>query len=144
MEVSKFIIDGNDVFVKDAQTRDSITTLSDNVTTAQNTADRAEGKADYALNGLATKQDASSALKYDRISKEFTNITISANGSHTFQIPFPDGVTNPRPIYARNKSGTLVIVNMYVLGNDMYIQLKNTSDTPIIEDQTVEVTFLYN
>ena len=48
MDVTKFIINGNDVFVKDTQARDSITTLSDNVTTAQHTADRAEGKADDA------------------------------------------------------------------------------------------------
>ena len=48
MEVTKFVIDGNDVFVKDAQARDSITTLSDDVNTAQSTADRAEGKADEA------------------------------------------------------------------------------------------------
>lgn len=71
MDVTKFVIDGNDVFLKDAQARDSITTLSDGVTTAQNiaaraegkadeaqtVAGRAEGKADVAIAGLTEKQD---------------------------------------------------------------------------------------
>lgn len=122
----------------------AVVELNGAVETAQTTADGAQSTADDALNGLASKQDVASALKYSRTSKTFTNITIPANSYYTFPIPIPDGVTNPRPIYARNISGTLVILNMYVLGSDMYIQLKNTSDTSITADQTVEVTFLYN
>ena len=65
MEVSKFIIDGNDVYVKDAEGRNLIAGLSDDVTTAQNTADNAQNAAqaarsaaDDALNGLIGKQNA--------------------------------------------------------------------------------------
>ena len=60
MDVTKFVIDGNDVFIKDAQARDSITALSDDVTTAQNTADRAEGKADDAQTTADNAQSAAS------------------------------------------------------------------------------------
>ena len=50
MEVSKFIIDGNDVYVKDAEGRNLIAGLSDDVTTAQNTADGAQRAAEGAQN----------------------------------------------------------------------------------------------
>lgn len=65
MDVSKFIIDGNEVNVKDAEGRNLIAELSDDVTTAQNTADgaqsaaeAAQGTANDALSGLDSKQNA--------------------------------------------------------------------------------------
>ena len=84
MEVSKFIIDGNDVYVKDAQARDSITTLSDNVTTAQNTADRAEGKADYAQTTADNAQStASVALNNSLLYIAKNNYTIKSDTEHS-------------------------------------------------------------
>ena len=56
MEVSKFIIDDNEVYVKDAEGRNLIAGLSDDVTTAQNTAEAAQGTANDALTGLKDKQ----------------------------------------------------------------------------------------
>ena len=152
MDVSKFIIDGNEVNIKDAEARNLIAGLSDDVTTAQNTADgaqnaakAAQGTADDALTGLDLKQDAASALKYDRASRTFTNVTIPANSDYQFPIPIPDGVTNPRPIYARTTSLSLVITNMYVVSPNMIIYLKNTDDTAVTASNvTVEVTYLYN
>lgn len=65
MEVSKFIIDDNEVYVKDAEGRNLIADLSDDVTTAQHTADgaqsaaeAAQGTANDALSGLDSKQNA--------------------------------------------------------------------------------------
>lgn len=71
MEVSKFIIDGNDVYVKDAEGRNLIAGLSDDITTAQNTADNAQNgaqaaqeTANQAVNGLASKQDTITGAYY--------------------------------------------------------------------------------
>lgn len=83
MDVTKFVINGNDVFVKDTQARDSITTLSDNVTTAQNTADRAEGKADDAQT-VADRAEgkADDALANSLLFVAKNNYTIKSDTAH--------------------------------------------------------------
>lgn len=121
--------------VEEAQTtaNGAVTAAGEAMTAAQAAQSTADGK--------LSPEDA---LKYDRASKTFTNITIPANSDYQFPIPIPDGVTNPRPIFARATSLSLVVTNMYVVSPNMYIYLRNTSDTPITADVTVEVTFLYN
>ena len=137
MEVSKFKIGKNIIDIKDAQARDD-------VVAAMNAAQDAQSTADQAVNGLATKQDISTALKYNTASKTFPNVTIPANSDYQFQIPIPDGVTNPRPIYARTSSLSLVMTNMYTVSSNIIVYLRNTSNASVTSDVTVIVTFLYN
>lgn len=105
MDVTKFVIDGNDVFVKDAHARDSITTLSDNVTTAQNTADRAEGKADDAQttadNAQSAASDALTGLSAKQ--KSLNNGTYTGNIDDLFNNPDYNGY---RFVNASQASGT--------------------------------------
>ena len=164
MEVSKFIIDGNDVFVKDAQTRDSITTLSDNVTTAQNTADRAEGKADYAqttANSAATtaqsaltaaqaaqstadeKLNTSDAWKCGQLSKTFNDITIATGGTYDFVFDIPDGVTDAFVIYARSADmdRPLLPINIFRYGTEFHNHMYNAGSS--ISSATIQIQIIY-
>ena len=100
MEVSKFIIDDNEVYVKDAEGRNLIAGLSDDVTTAQNTADGAQSAAEaaqetanQAVNGLNTKQYKITSFNYTGNIDDLNIISVAwcdaANVSGT--LPFPTG-----------------------------------------------------
>ena len=145
MDVTKFVIDGNDVFVKDAQARDSITTLSDAVTTAQDTADRAEGKADDAQTGLESKQDKLTAWKIGQTSVTET-VTINSLDNHLFVTPIPDGATNVIVLNARSSdtSRTLIPINLYTSSDNMCALMSNQRTSAYTDvSMTIQFTYAY-
>lgn len=137
MEVSKFIIDGNEVNVKDVGARNLINNLTDDVTTAQNTADDA-------LNRLASKQDASDAWKIEKTSGK-VELTVAVGGTARLSIPNSKGLSAYiLSVRSADKTRTLVPINMMEDTTTFTVLFYNVGSSAYSsETMTLEVTYAY-
>lgn len=144
MEVSKFIIDGNEVNVKDAGARSSIAGLTNDVTTAQNTADGAKNAAEAAQGTADMKLNADDAWKIEKTSGT-VELTVASGGSVRLSIPNSKGLSaHILSVRSADRTRTLVPLNMIEDVTTFTVIFYNVGSSAYSSDtMTMEVTYAY-
>ena len=144
MEVSKFIIKGNEVNVKDLGARSLIAGLTDDVTTAQNTAEGAQRAAEGAQSTADMKLNADDAWKIEKTSGR-VELTVAAGGSVRLSIPNPKGLSAYiLSVRSADRTRNLVPLNMLEDETTFTVIFYNAcSNAYSSETMTLEVTYAY-
>lgn len=150
MEVSKFIIDDNDVYVKDAEARSEIYLHSESLSEIQSEIDSQSVAYSEMFSevddDISAKQDVSSAWKIGQTSVTVENVSIDSLANYNFRAPIPAEVSNVIVLNARSydTSRTLVPINLYTSGGYMNALMSNQRTSAFTnETMTIQFTYAY-